>query len=87
MDRTGLFLINFLLLLFFYRLSFSKQTSNDLLTPYAFSLLGVSKDGAKVVLLVGLCVPQFWNDLRMMGFHELNSAVNSASCNMNFDGL
>ena len=36
----------------------------------------------KLQLLVGLCVPQFWNDLRMRGFHELNSAVNSASRNM-----
>ena len=34
--KAWLFLVNFLLLLFFYRLSFSKQASNDLLTPYAF---------------------------------------------------
>ena len=26
----------------------------------------------KVLLLFGLCVPQFWNGLRMGGFHELN---------------
>ena len=57
------------MLLFFYSLSFSL-------------FLGTPKDGAKLLLLVGLCVPQFWNDLRMRGFHELNSAVNSASRNM-----
>ena len=63
---VGLFLFNFLCLLSFIGFLFRVR----------------SKDGAKLLLLVGLCVPQFWNDLRMRGFHELNSAVNSASRNM-----
>lgn len=41
-----------------------------------------AKDGAKVLLFCGLCVPQFWNGVRMEGFHELHRAVNSASRNM-----
>ena len=40
------------------------------------------KDAAKVLLLFGLSVPQFWNDIGMMGIHELNSAIYGAFGNM-----
>jgi len=41
-----------------------------------------AKASAKVLLFFGLCVPQFWNGVRMGRFHELHRAVNSASRNM-----
>jgi len=47
------------LLLFFYYLSFSKQASNDLLTPYAFIGFLFLKDGAKLLLLNGIIVRVF----------------------------
>ena len=50
-----------------------------LLFFYAFLYL-VGIPAAKVLLLFGLCVPQFWNGLRMGGFHELNGPINGASC-------
>jgi hypothetical protein len=55
---------------------------NSFLVLFSYQPFFFSKDATKLLLLVGLCVPQFWNDLRMRGFHELNSAVNSASRNM-----
>ena len=55
-DRT--FLCNFLLLLFFYRLSFSKQASNDLLRCMLLSV-SFSKGGAKLLLFCGSIVVVF----------------------------